>query len=184
MIKQLTKDHLDGQFKDKIYTQDYSKKEMIEGVKLVELPVYTGEEGYFVELIKLDEQGIFNQFPGFKLAQVNRVKMYPGTIKAWHLHLKQDEIWCVTGESHLLVGLWDLRKDSKTMGKSIRLVLGEGKSQLLYIPSGVAHGSSIVNGGSVTMLYFVNQIFDINNPDELRLNWDTLGSDFWLPQRD
>jgi dTDP-4-dehydrorhamnose 3,5-epimerase len=148
------------------------------------MSVVEEEEDYFVELLRLDQKGDLVGFPGFRLAQVNRVKMYPGTIKAWHLHLKQDEIWCVTPHSHLLVGLWDVRSDSPTKGKVMRLVLGEGKTQLLYIPSGVAHGSSIVSSKKVEMLYFVNKTFNIKDPDELRLPWDSLGKDFWMPVRD
>lgn len=183
-MKQIDKNDIAPEFIPKIYTQNYKEQDTIEGVKITDLPMNIGEEGYFVELLKLDSTGSLTSFPGFKLAQVNRVKMYPGTIKAWHLHYKQSEIWCVTPESHLLVGLWDLRKDSSTCGTSMRLVLGEGKTELLYIPSGVAHGSSVVSSKKVEMLYFVSQVFDINNPDELRLNWDSFGKDFWKPQRD
>lgn len=184
MLKQLTKDDISPEFMSNVYIQDYSQQQTIEGVQIIDLPTHVGEEGYFVELLQLNNEGCLTTFPGFKLAQVNRVKMYPGTIKAWHLHLKQDEIWCVTQDSHLLVGLWDLRKDSKTHGKSMRMVLGEGTTKLLYIPSGVAHGSSIVSGKKAEMLYFVSQAFDMSSPDELRLNWDSLGKDFWKPQRD
>ena len=184
MIKPLTKEDILDAAREKIYIQDYSKQEKIEGVNVIELPMNIGEEGYFVELIKLDHNGCLTTFPNFKLAQVNRVKMYPGTIKAWHLHFKQDEIWCVTATSHLLVGLWDLRKNSTTSGTSTRMVLGEGRTRLLYIPAGVAHGSSVVSGERAEMLYFVNQTFNMDQPDEHRISWDSLGKYFWNPQRD
>ncbi len=180
----LTLDDVDQEVKSKVYLQDYSKKGFIDGVKLVELPTSIGEEGYFAELSRLDQNGEMIGFPGFHLAQVNWVKMYPSTVKAWHLHLKQDEIWCVRPDSHLLVGLWDLRKNSHTKGKNMRIVMGEGKTQALFIPKGVAHGSAIVNANTVEMLYFVDQVFDIKNPDEYRINWNSLGADFWKPLRD
>ena len=37
---------------------------------------------------------------------------------------------------------------------------------------------------SAELLYFVDQKFDINNPDERRIPWDSLGENFWKPQRD
>lgn len=181
MIKQLTNDDLLEEFKSQVSIQDYSRKEPIEGVKIIDIPMHRGEEGYFAELMRVDENGCVASFPDFKLAQINRVKLYPGTIKAWHLHLRQDEFWCVSADSHLLVGLWDLRKDSTTSKTSMKMVLGEGKTQLLYIPSGVAHGLSVISSQKVEMLYFVNQTFSLDNPDEQRVNWDSLGADFWQP---
>lgn len=183
MPKQLSKNDLLDDAQSKIYVQDYTKKETIDGVKLVDLPMHTGEEGYFAELLRFNPDGGLMNFTDFKLAQVNTVKMYPGTVKAWHLHLRQDEIWCVMPDSSLLVGLWDLRKDSGTANVSCKYVLGEGKLQFLYIPAGVAHGLSVVSSKKVDMLYFVTQTFDAKNPDELRLPWDSLGREFWDPQR-
>ncbi|MBV9851097.1 MAG: dTDP-4-dehydrorhamnose 3,5-epimerase, partial [Armatimonadetes bacterium] len=48
-----------------------------------------------------------------------------------------------------------------------------------YIPRGVAHGGANVGLVPATILYYVNQRFDISDPDERRLPWDILGEDFW-----
>ena len=79
----------------------------------------------------------------------------------------------------ILVGLLDARKDSPTYNRSMRLVLGAGRAQALYIPRGVAHGLANLWQNPASMIYFVNQCFDPNNPDEHRLPWNTLGEDFW-----
>ncbi len=61
----------------------------------------------------------------------------------------------------------------------MRLVMGGGKAQLLHIPRGVAHGGANIWGQPATILYYVNQRFDLNDPDERRLPWDIVGADFW-----
>jgi dTDP-4-dehydrorhamnose 3,5-epimerase-like enzyme len=45
----------------------------------------------------------------------------------------------------------------------------------------VAHGLVNISKKESNMLYFVNQQFNIEDPDEYRLPWDTLGEDFWTP---
>lgn len=184
MSSGLTTNDLVDQYQSKIYNQSYNKEKIIEGVKIVDAHINVGEDSDFSEVLRIDERGELIVFPGFRLKQVNRTRLHPNSIKAWHLHLKQDEIWYVMPRYHLLVGLWDLRKNSNTKDIRMRVILGGGKSQLLYIPKGVAHGSANFLNVDVDMLYFVDQLFDKKNPDEKRLNWNILGEDFWQPARD
>ncbi len=180
----LTIDDIDEQVKPTVYPQDYSKKDAIEGVKTIPLTHYPSEEGDFGEIVRLDSNGELEQVPGFKLVQVNRTYLFPGSIKAWHLHLKQDEIWYLPPNRDLFVGLWDVRSKSSTNGARMRLVLGGGKSELLFIPRGVAHGSANFTLIDSNLFYLVNEKFDPKNPDELRIPWDAAGADFWKPKRD
>lgn len=170
--------------KDKVYAQDYSKKKTIDGVKIVEIKNFISEEGDFSEILRLNASGETEELPGFVLQQINRTKLFPNSVKAWHLHMSQDEVWYIPPSFHLFVGLWDVRKKSESSNVTMRIVLGEGKSQLLYIPRGVAHGCANFSPVSVELMYFMNQKFNIQNPDEKRIHWDTLGTDFWTPQRD
>src|SRR3990167_3249378 len=167
-----------------VYIQDYSKKDTIHGVEIFSLKNIIGEEGDFCELVRLDEKGQISQMPGFQIAQVNRTKLNPSSIKAWHLHFKQDELWHVPPSSFLFAGLWDVRKSPPTRGKKMRILLGGGYSQLLFIPKGVAHGSCNFSKEPVELMYFVNKHFNIHDPDEKRIRWDILGADFWTPMKD
>lgn len=168
----------------KIYTQKYQAKSVIDKVQIVELKSFVDEESNFGELVRLTDSGKLELFPDFSLKQINRTRLNPGSVKAWHVHFKQDELWYVFPQSSLVVGLWDIRKGSKTAGATMRMVLGEGSSQLLRIPKGVAHGSANLTLGHVDMLYFVNQQFNSKDPDEGRISWDAMGADFWKPVRD
>lgn len=184
MAQDLTLEDIDEQIKGKIYTEDYSKKPIIEGVKIIPLTNFPSEEGDFGEIIRLNSNGELEQVPWFRLAQINRTYLFPGTVKAWHLHFKQDEIWYLTPNRDLFVGLWDVRRDSKTNGILMRLVIGSGKSELLFIPRGVAHGSANFTNTDANLFYLVNEKFDVKNPDEMRIPWDAAGTDFWKPKRD
>lgn len=184
MNKLLTNDDIIPEIKDKIYQQRYDSHKTIEGVKIINLINNVGEEGDFSEIIKLNDDFEINELPGFKIVQINRTKLFPKSVKAWHLHYGQDEIWYVSPSYNLFVGLWDIRDNSATRNLKMRLILGEGNSQLLFIPHGVAHGSANFSSKPVELLYFVNERFNKTNPDEKRINWNILGENFWLPARD
>lgn len=163
-----------------IGTQDYSPQKMIEGVELVELKRFTGADGSFNELVRLERNRVKlpEEMKGFEIKQINHSRAVPGTLKAWHLHLEQDEIWFVHPEGKLIVGLLDLRERSKSKEISMKFSLGDGRAHLLYIPRGVAHGLSNPYKQEATMTYLVNNWFD--GSDEKRLPFDFLvGADFW-----
>lgn len=181
----LTFDDLDDTLKSKVYAQNYSLlKEKIGDVQIIPVKDMIGDEGDFSELMRFNDQGECESVPGFKIAQINRTRLFPQSVKAWHVHLKQDEMWYVPPTFQLFVGLWDLRKNSPTKGKSMRINLGGGISSLLFIPKGVAHGSANFSQDNIELFYFVNQKFNIEDPDEKRLPWNALGEKFWEPERD
>lgn len=184
MSKDLSLKDISSDVEGKVYAMDYSPKSEIDDVKIISLKTFLSEEGDFGEIIKINSRAELKGIPKFSVAQINRTMLLPGSVKAWHLHLRQDEVWFVVPSSHLLVGLWDVRKNSRTNGETMRIILGGGLSQLLYIPKGVAHGSLNLARYSAELFYFVNRQFDINNPDEKRISWDAKGEDFWKPQGD
>src|SRR5258708_23987122 len=114
---------IDAEIAPKVYTQSYEKKPLIEGVKLVPLKNILGEDGSFSEVIRLNDMGQLEEFPDFKLAQINRTSQLGGTVKGWHLHYKQVELWYVPPPYFILVGLWDVRQGSPTQGTVNRIFL-------------------------------------------------------------
>jgi dTDP-4-dehydrorhamnose 3,5-epimerase len=179
MLKPLTKEAIGREFCDELSIQDYTKKPTIEGVQLINLNLFIDDGGCLSEIVRLDDQGNLQVLPDFKVRQSTYSQMLPGTIKAFHLHYNQEDCWFIMPNDRLLIGLFDARKDSPTYKKSMRFVLGAGRAQILYIPRGVAHGLANPWQKPANMIYFVNQRFDANEPDEQRLPWDILGADFW-----
>ncbi len=179
MLKPLTKEAIGTEYKDDLSVQDYSKKPTIEGVQLINLNLFIDDGGALAEIVRFDEHGNLLILPEFKVRQTTYSQMLPGTIKAFHLHYNQEDVWFINPADRLLIGLFDARKDSATYQKTMRFVLGAGRAQALYIPRGVAHGLANIWSNPAHMIYFVNQHFDASNPDEHRLPWDALGADFW-----
>lgn len=172
-------DDLGPDFAACLTTQQYGGGQRIEGVKIIDLRLLTDDGGSFAELARFDDQGNLEAIPDFKVQQVSYSLLLPGAIKAFHLHFNQDDVWFVPPTDRLLIGLVDARKASPSCGATMRFVLGGGKAQLLSIPRGIGHGGANVGSRPATIFYFVNQRFDLQNPDERRLPWDLLGKEFW-----
>ncbi len=156
--------------------QDYSAAPVIEDVVVKDLPCFVDDGGYFMELGRFD-QGVSQIFPNFEAKQMSYSQVLPGAIKAFHLHFNQDDVWFVPPHERILVVLSDQRQSSATKGVTMRFVLGAGKSRLVFIPRGVAHGAANLGQASASIVYFVNQQF--TGKDEGRLPWDFLGADIW-----
>ncbi len=177
--KPLSKDAIGTEYVNDLSVQDYSKKPTIEGVQLINLNLFVDDGGALAEVVRVDEEGNLLLLPEFKVRQSTYSQMLPNTIKAFHLHYNQEDVWFIMPYDRLLIGLFDARKDSPTYNKTMRFIMGAGRAQILYIPRGVAHGLANVWQNPANMIYFVNQQFDPNQPDEHRLPWDALGADFW-----
>lgn len=181
MVKLTSKD-IRTDVQPSVTAQSYTPKPKIDGVQILDNPIFSGEDGTFEELGRFDA-GMIQKFPDFEMKQLNRSIILPGSIKAWHLHYNQEDIWYVPPQDFILLGLWDVREKSPTSGLSQKIVMGAGRARLVYIPRGVAHGAANVSHKEATIIYFVNQYFDAAKPDEQRLKWDLLGDDFWVPEK-
>ncbi len=136
---------------------------MIEGVVLKPLKVHCDDRGIFMELLRVDD-------PFFrKFGQTSFTLTYPGVIKAFHWHKRQDDLWFVASGMAQVV-LYDLREDSPTRGETNVFYLGTNNRQLLVIPAGVAHGYRVLGNEPVGLFYHTTHTYDPQ--DELRLPYD------------
>lgn len=159
-------------------TQEYGNSPPITGVKFLPLTYHRDDTGEFVELGRFSD-GIPTLLPDFHLAQISASLLLPGAIKAFHLHFDQTDVWFVSPRQRLLVGLLDTRKDSPTVNKTMRFILGAGIAQLLVIPPGIAHGAANPWSEPTSMTYFTDRQFDPGHPDEHRLPFDLFDKEFW-----
>ena len=96
---------------------------------------------------------------------------HQGTIKAFHYHKKQDDLWFVaTGKA--LVVLYDLREKSKTFGKTQVIKASKGDYKLIVIPAGVAHGYKVLSNEPVLLFYHTSEPYNQKNPDEQRMPYN------------
>ena len=160
--------------------QSYGAAPGIDGVALLPLTRHTDDGGSLTELARLTD-GQAAGLEGFTVRQVNFSEVAPGAIKAFHLHVRQTDVWYVPPGDRMLVVLLDARHGSPTEGARMRLVLGDGASRLLRIPPGVAHGVRNLATAAGRIVYFTDLHFSAepSSSDEGRLPWDFAGADVW-----
>lgn len=163
--------------------QQYASQPMIEGVWLKPLTVHRALEGSFMEAMRLTDGRIEDAHAALELRQVSVSRAIPGRINAFHLHPKatQDELWLVLSGT-LLVWLVDVRAESPTAGHRRKAVLSGEQPSWLHIPTGVAHGYRAGPDGAL-LLYAMNSQFDLEDPNEGRLDWDFFGPELWEDDR-
>jgi dTDP-4-dehydrorhamnose 3,5-epimerase len=138
---------------------------MIEGVKVKRITKYCDDRGFFAELVR-DDENLLERF-----GQASMSMSYPGVIKAFHYHEKQDDLWFFPSGNAQVV-LYDLREDSETKGETDVYYMGDENQILLLIPNGVAHGYRVLGEKPATIIYFTTQSYNASNPDEKRIAWD------------
>ncbi|GAB4151050.1 MAG: dTDP-4-dehydrorhamnose 3,5-epimerase family protein [Planctomycetota bacterium] len=162
------------------WLQDYGRGPAIEGVEIAELQRHCDDGGSITELGRIAD-GRLASLAGFEVRQINYSEVAPGAIKAFHLHLRQTDVWYVPPSDRMLLVLHDCRKGSATEGVTMRFVLGDGRSRLVRIPPGVAHGTRNLASSTGRIIYMVDVQFsaDRDECDEGRLPWDHLGAEIW-----
>ena len=139
---------------------------MIEGVQIKRLTPHADERGYLMELLRTDDE-IFTTF-GQCYVSLN----YPGVIRAWHYHRKQEDFFVVV-KGMCKVGLYDMREGSPTMGQTEAHYLGENNNIVLRIPIGVAHGYKTVGTEASLLVNFPTKVYNPDEPGEFRMPWDS-----------
>ncbi len=148
---------------------------MIEGVELKELVTHSDERGFFREIVRGTEAIAVEGF-----AQVGHSLMFPGVIKAWHVHPHQIDWWYVVA-GDLKVALYDLREGSSTCGELQEVFLGDHyPKRLLKIPAGVAHGCKAI-GGQAHLVYLTSSTYDVAEEGRLPHDDPRIGYDWLAP---
>jgi len=142
-------------------------KDLIAGVRAYPYPVWPDDRGYFLEIARLG-QGLAVNFT-LETTQVSAALSYPGTIKAFHYHLRQTDCW-VPVEGMLQVALVDLRPQSPTFGVRNTIYLGALRRWQLLIPPGVAHGYKVIGNDPAVLVYLTDRFYDPQ--DEGRIPYD------------
>ena len=153
--------------------------ELIEGVRIQPFPVYPDDRGYFLEVQRLG-RGLAAAFPP-ESTQISAALSFPGTIKAFHYHLRQTDCWApVMGL--LQVALVDLRVASPTFGRRNTLYAGALRPWQVLIPPGVGHGYKAIGTGESMLVYLTDRFYDPR--DEGRIPYDDASINYdWDTQR-
>ena len=150
---------------------------LLRGVEIGPLQCWPDDRGYFLELLRAG-QGIAAGFSSASL-KVSASLSYPGTIKAFHFHSRQTDLWAPVA-GMLQVCLYDLRVGSPTFGGTNTLYVGELRPWSLRIPPGVGHGYKVLGTRPAVLIYATDRFYDpedegripYNDPD-INYDWET-----------
>jgi dTDP-4-dehydrorhamnose 3,5-epimerase len=151
--------------------------QLIEGVRIEPVALWPDDRGYFLEVQRLG-QGLAAAFPTSS-TQISAAYNYPGSIKAFHYHLRQTDCWApVVGL--LQVALVDLRMGSPTYGARNTLYIGALRPWQILIPPGVAHGYKVIGSVPAVLVYLTDQFYDPQdegripyNDPHIQYDWET-----------
>lgn len=146
----------------------------IEEVVLQPLVRHADDRGYFEEIIRVS-----NHFFREGFGQLSHSKMYPGVVKAWHIHKTQIDWWYVAF-GRLRIALHDLRESSPTKGITQEFQLGDDlPPAVLKIPAGVAHGCRVIGEIAAHLFYVTSGVYDPSEEARLAHDDPIIGYD-WL----
>jgi dTDP-4-dehydrorhamnose 3,5-epimerase len=136
------------------------------GVKTYDLSLIPDERGFFIEAIRQDWNDVAHE----QIVQANLSFTYPNIVRAWHRHLRgQVDVFLVL-DGALKICAYDA--DS---GSLAEVIASSRKPMLVRIPGHYWHGFKAVAAsasGGALLMYFVNRLYDPENPDEERRPWD------------
>lgn len=146
------------------------KEHELPGVRVFDLKTRPDERGLFAEAFRRD----WKEFVGEdEIVQVNVSFSYPGIIRAWHRHLRGQVDYFLVLQGAMKICAYDDREDSPTTkGKLVEIIASSRKPQLITIPGIYWHGTKNISNESSLLTYFVNRLYDYQNPDEERRPWN------------
>jgi dTDP-4-dehydrorhamnose 3,5-epimerase len=145
---------------------------MIQGVAIKELTTHTDDRGFFREIIRVTDDFFRDGF-----GQMSHSLVYPGVVKAWHLHKKQTQ-WNYVVSGLIKVALHDTRKESSTYNQTMEFLIGDYQPARVYcFPPGVAHGYQCIHG-PMNIIYVTSGVYDIDDEQRISHNDPEIGYDW------
>lgn len=148
----------------------------IEGVYIIEPQLFGDNRGYFSETYnkeEFDKAGLIYNF-----VQDNESKSKKGVLRGLHFQIKHPQaklVRVIDGEVFDVAV--DLRKDSKTYGKWVGVILSSDNHKQFMIPRGFAHGF-VVLSESATFVYKCDEFYHpedeggiMYNDKDINISW-------------
>lgn len=156
------------------------KRTAIPDVVLCTPTIFKDERGYFFESFK---EGDLSNFVEKKITfcQDNESKSTKGVLRGLHYQLapyaQAKLVRVIKGE--VLDVAVDVRRDSKTFGQHVSVVLNQNNKQQLYIPAGFAHGFVVLSDEAI-FSYKVDNFYNKESEGGILFSDDSLNIDWGL----
>ena len=135
-------------------------KTFIEDLLIIEPKLFKDDRGFFYESYNKNN---LDKVINIVFVQDNESKSYKGVVRGLHFQAPPFEqaklVRCVSGK--IFDVAVDLRKNSKTYGKSFSIELSSENNKQLFVPKGFAHGFQVLSNEAVVN-YKVDEYY---NPD-------------------
>jgi dTDP-4-dehydrorhamnose 3,5-epimerase len=134
---------------------------MLKGIEVKQLRRFADERGFFTEIMRRDWQLLDDE-----LVQANFSISYPGIVRAWHRHLRGQVDCFVVLKGALKICAYDDETEE------LDEIVSTGENlQVVRIPGHYWHGFKVVGDDRAYLVYFVNRLYDYEDPDEERRAW-------------
>jgi len=165
-------------------------KTKISGLIIIEPTVFEDERGYFLE--SYNENKFKKAIGKIAFVQDNESKSIKGVLRGLHFQKPPFEqaklVRCIEGE--VLDVALDIRKNSKTYGEHVAVLLSAENRRQLFLPRGFAHGFLVLSERA-TFTYKVDNIYAPDydagirwNDKELNIEWGMEDKKIILSKKD
>jgi dTDP-4-dehydrorhamnose 3,5-epimerase len=154
--------------------------DLIDGVQVHPFDLWPDDRGYFLEVIRMQE-GPARYFP-VDSTQVSAALSYPGTIKAFHFHRHQTDLWAPS-MGMFQVALVDLRPGSITFGRKNTFYVGALRPWQILIPPGVGHGYKVIGENAAMLVYVTNRLYNPQDEGRIPYNDASIAYDWELQHK-
>jgi len=139
------------------------------GVQKITPFLHHDERGFLGEIFRQDWGTYLSEFIPKQLL-ISQSK--PGTILACHRHHKNQIDFLFVRKGILKICAYDGDDTSNTFGQLVELIISADSPEIVKIPGHLWHGTKNIGNETSETIYFINNLYDYENPDEERKEWN------------
>lgn len=142
---------------------------LLPGVKEYCLKKNVDERGYFIEMMRADWHKLLENDI---ILQANFAESHFGVIRAWHCHLRGQVDYITVLKGAIKLCIYDDIPESSTRGQIDEFIIKAEDYKMIRVPGQYWHGYKCIDKSGSQVLYFTNNLYDYQAPDEARRPWD------------
>ena len=139
------------------------------GVQKITPLLHHDERGFLGEIFRQDWNTHSSEFSP---KQLLISQSEPGIIRAWHRHRKNQIDFLFVRKGILRICAYDGDESSNTFGKLVDVTISGDSPGIIKIPGHLWHGTKNIGDETSETIYFINNLYDYENPDEERKEWN------------
>jgi dTDP-4-dehydrorhamnose 3,5-epimerase len=137
---------------------------MLNGIIIKPIKRLPDERGFFTEIMRKDWKDLFEND---SIEQANLSLTFPGTIRAWHRHLKGQTDYFIAIKGAIKICAFD--EETEELNE---IISSDQNLQAVRIPGHYWHGFKALGNERAVLLYFTTRLYDYDKPDEERRPWN------------